>query len=175
MNKDSEKNKTALEHAGEAFRKFWLEKGNAPIIKARHAELFIEPKVFLAGKLNPTISRLIIKEYLSKITLEDIASGRVVITSDHIKIKDKAGKLIAEVKSKKLIDSMMNKITNYLGKALSAKKAKEGLPYVEPAPEGNYAFGDIKDALIQFLDDMEKNDSKNLVRDAVVLLKKGSA
>ena len=165
-------NKTALELAEEALRKFWLEKSKAPIIKAKHTELFVEPKIFVAGELNPEIGKLLVAEYLSKITVQDIAKGSVVITSDLIKIKDESGKLIAEVRSKKLINSMINKITNYLGRMLSEREGKEGTSYVEPSQDGFYAFGDIKDALIQFLADMERNDSKNLVRDAIILLRK---
>lgn len=170
--KNKTPNKTALELAEEALRKFWLEKSKAPIIKAKHAELFVEPKIFVAGELNTEIGKLLIAEYLSKITIQDIAKGRVTITSDLIKIKDESGKLIAEVRSKKLINNMINKITNYLGRMLSEREGKEGTPYIEPSQNEPYTFGDIKEALIQFLMDMERNDSKNLVRDAIILLRK---
>jgi hypothetical protein len=169
---EKKSNLTALEKAQEALRKFWLEKSKTPVIKAKHAEIYIEPKVFVGKKLNPEIEGLIVKERLSKITPEDIAKGRIVITADKILIKDKTGKPLAEVRSKKLINNMINKITNYLGKTLAAKQSKEGTPYVEVNESGSFAFGDIKEALAQFLMDMEKNDSKNLIRDAMILLKK---
>ncbi len=169
---EERKVKTALERAEDDFRKFWLEKSKAPIIKAKHTELFIEPKVFIGGELNPEIGRLVVQEYLSKVSLEDIAKGRVIITSDMIKIRDDDGLTLAEIRSKKMIDSMINKITNYLGRELSEKTSKDGDLYVNPKDGGPYAFGDIKGALAEFLMDMEKNDSKNLVRDAIILLRK---
>ena len=171
---DQTENKTALEKAEEALRGFWLEKSNAPIIKAKHSEIFVEPKVFVGGSINPEVGKLLVKEYLSKVSIEDIARGRVIISSDLIKIKDEEGRLVAEVRNKKIINGMINKITNYLGRQLAAKESKDGDPYVSAKDDGPYAFGDIKGALIEFLHDMEKNDSKNLVRDAIVLLKKGS-
>jgi hypothetical protein len=73
---------TDLKRAEEALRAFWLEKGKAPIIKAKHTELFIEPKVFTAGGLNPEIGKLIVKEYLSKVGIEEIAKGKVVLDTD---------------------------------------------------------------------------------------------
>lgn len=165
--------KTPLEQAEEALHKFWLEKSKAPIIKAKHTELFVEPKVFVGGELNPEIGKLVIQEYLSRVRVEDIAKGSIVISSDLIKINDENGKLIAEVRSKRIINSMINKITDYLGRELAAKQSKDGDPYVAPK-DGNYAFGDIKDALIEFLHDMERNDSKNLVRDAIILLRQNN-
>jgi len=166
--------KTALEEVSEVLRNFWLENSDAPIIKARHTELFIEPKIFTHGKVNSQISKLIVKEYLATISMEDIARGKIVITADSVKIKDDNGKLIAEVKSKAIINNMINKITNYLGKALSQKGDKDGVAYVEPHEDETYAFGDIRKALIHFVVDSNKNDSKNLVRDAIVLLKNDS-
>jgi len=171
---EEQPNKTAFEEIEESLRKLWLEKGKAPIIKAKHTELFVEPKVFIGGEVNPEIGKLIVKEYLSKISINEIAKGKVVITSDLIKIKGDDGKLLAEVRGKKIIDSMINKITNYLGKQLAEKTSKDGDPYVQKKETSAYAFGDIKGALIEFLMDMEKNDSKNLVRDAIVLLQKGN-
>jgi len=165
-------NKTALEKAEDLLKKFWRENSKAPVIKAKHAELRIEPRVFVGGKLNSEIARLLVKEYLSKISMEDIARGRVIITSDRIRIRDESGKTIAEIRSKALINSMINRITNYLGKALSERQAKEGIPYIQPNKDGSYAFGDIKNGLIEFLGDMQKNDSKNLVRDAIIMIRK---
>ncbi len=169
---DEKDNKTALEQAEEQLKKFWLEKSHAPIIKAKHTEIFVEPRVFVGGEINPEIMKLVVSEYLSKVSVEDIGKGRVIITSDLIKIKDDDGTLLAEVRGKRIIDSMINKITRYLGKQLAEKTSKDGDPYLEPKEEGFYSFGDIKDALVEFLMDMERHDSKNLVRDAIILIKK---
>jgi hypothetical protein len=172
MTTDTKEQKTAFELAEDALRKFWREKSKTTIIKAKHTEIVVEPKIFMGGHINPEVGKLLIKEYLSNLSPEDIAKGRVVITADMIMITDDNGELIAEVRSKKLINSMINKITNFLGRSLSAKVKTDGQPYVEPRENGAYCFGDIKDALVSFLTDKQKTDSKNIVRDAIILIKR---
>lgn len=167
---NTEQEKTALQKVEAILKRFWMDKKKSRLIKARHTEVLVEPRVFVGGHVNPEISKLLIQEYLAKITVEDIARGGVIITSDRIMIYDDSRKLTAEVGGKKIIDSMINKITDFLGRELSAKTSRDGDRYVEPRQEGAYSFGDIKGALIEFLHDMEKNDSKNLVRDAIILL-----
>jgi len=167
---NTEQEKTALQKVEDTLKRFWMGQKKSRLINARHTEVLVEPKVFIGGSLNPEISKLLIQEYLGKISAEDIAKGRVIITSDLIRIFNNDGTLVAEVRGKRIIDSMINKITNFLGKELSAKVSKDGDKYLEPKLEDIYSFGEIKNALIEFVADMEKHDSKNLVRDAITLL-----
>ncbi len=172
MTTETKEHRSALEIAEEHLKQFWREKSQATIIKAKHTEILVEPKVFMHGHINPEIGKLLIKEYLCNLSPDDIAKGKVIITADRIVIRDDNGEPIAEVKSRKLINSMINKITNFLGRSLAAKTRTDGQPYVAAHENGAYCFGDIKDALVDFLTDMQKANSKNLVRDAIVLIKK---
>lgn len=168
MNNGQEK--TALQKVEDVLKRFWMDKKMSRLIKARHTEVLVEPRVFVGGHVNPEISKLLIQEYLTKISADDVAKGRVVITSDKIMIFDNNRKLVAEVRGKRIIDSMINRITDFLGKELAGKTSRDGDRYIEAREGIPYSFGDIKGALVEFLTDMEKNDSKNLVRDAITLL-----
>ncbi len=165
--------KTELEKLEDALRAFYRDYGRRTPIKARHTEVMVEPRFFIGGKLNPEIERLIVIVYLSKVKMDDILRGRVIIAPDLISIKDENGEEIVKVTSKKIIEGIINEVTVLIGRELSRIERKDGEgAYVEG--KDAYSFGDIKDALIQFMMDMEKNDSKNLLRDAAVLFLNGS-
>jgi len=168
-----EQNKTALERIEEALKWFWRKHSGAKMMKAKNTEFIVEPKIFIGDKLNPEIARLIIRRYLAKVTPDDIIKRKVIITPEKIIINDDDGKKILEVKSKRLIYSMVNRLTNMIGLELSLRMRKDGEPYLQSEEKNNFSFGDVKDALIQFVADMEKNDSKNLMRDAVLLINNG--
>ena len=68
---------------------------------------------------------------------------------------------------------MENRLTNMVGLELSEKMSKQGVPYLHSEAKDNFSYGDIKEALIQFMADMERADSKNLMRDAVLIINSG--
>jgi hypothetical protein len=52
------------------------------------------------------------------------------------------------------------------------KEKKGGGAYINSAGKETFTFGEIKQALAEFLMDSGKNDSKNMLKDAVLLLVK---
>ncbi len=167
-------NKTALEKIEEALKWFWRKESGAKMMKAKNAEFIVEPKMFIGGEINPEIAQLIIKRYLARVTTEDIINRKVVIAEDKIIINDDNGNKLLEVKSKSIINKMVNRLTNMLGLELSERMNKNGEPYLRhEGGKDNFSYGDIKDALIKFMTDMGRNDSKNLMKDAVMLINSG--
>lgn len=65
---------------------------------------------------------------------------------------------------------MKNKITRAVGIKLSEKLNKDGQPLLNPKENDEFNFGDIKESLINFVQEMGKNDSKNLLKDAILLI-----
>lgn len=165
--------RSALERVEEALKWFWRKNSGTKMMKAKNAEFIVEPKVFIGGKINPEIARLIIKRYLERVTPEDIIDKKVVITEEKVVINDDEGNQILEVKSKSLINKMVNRLTNMVGLELSEKMSKQGMPYLHSEAKDRFSYGDIKEALIQFMADMERADSKNLMRDAVLIINSG--
>lgn len=162
----NDKNKTQIDLLEEALEAFWEKFNRRGPIKARHTEVAVKPKAFVNNHLNPQLERKLIEVYLAKVTLKHILAGRVTISEDLIQIKDEKGKVVAEVTSKKLINKMINQATVLLGRHFAEKEM------IAKSPHQIYSFGDIQEALIKYLSLTEKHDSKNLVREATVLLLK---
>lgn len=168
MHKEHEE-KTALDKVADSLSLFWKKRSpQAQVKKTPHATLVIEPKVFIGGELNPEISKLIVKEYLSTFSLREVLRGEVLIAPQAIIIRDRQGKPLVKVKSASMIASMQNQVTQALGCALASQTDKTGAPFIED--KRTYNFYDIRDSLIKFMKEQNKLDSKNLFREACVLL-----
>jgi hypothetical protein len=131
----------------------------------------VEPKFIVGNRVNPEVAKKIVSVYLSMLTSDKIVGEEIMISHDGIRIFDK-GELVVEIVNERLVNSITNKVTSQLGKELSKKQKKDGGAYVSPKQTDNYTFGEIKQALAEFLMDAEKNDSKNMLKDAVLLLVK---
>lgn len=162
----NDKNKTQIDILEEALNAFWEKYNRRGPIKARHTEVSVKPKTFVGDHLNQQLASKLVEVYLAKVTLKHVLAGRVTISKDLIQIKDEKGAVVAEVTSKKLINKMINQATVLLGRHLAEKEM------VSKSPNQIYSFGDIQEALIQYINHTEKHDSKNLVKDATVLLLK---
>lgn len=92
-----------VEKLEEGLQKFWREYGYSRPIRGIHTEVVIEPKFFMGGQLNPQLADLLVSVYLSQTTKEDLRNGRVTIQKGVMMIKDKKGKLVAEVRNQKMI------------------------------------------------------------------------
>ena len=167
MENEDKKTIEALKILEKALREFWKDNGKYFIANGRHTDVVIEPKFIVGHDVNPEVAKQVIMTYLSRITLEDILNEKVIITPDLIIIKDDAGQIIAEIKSRKIIDKTSNKIISRLGRELSRHERKKGGAYLEP--KDDYTFGDIKTGLIEYFMDMEKHDSKNLLAEATLI------
>jgi|GEM_PF-699145 len=172
MSKPNDK-KTPLNRIEDALKWFWRKNSGVKTMKCKNAEFFVEPRVFIGDEVNPEIARLIVSRYLARVTPEDVINKKVVILEDKIIINDDDGKQILEVKSRQLIDKMANRLTNMVGQELSGRMDKEGVPYLKSELEDEFSFGDIKESLIRFIADAGKHDSKNLMKDAVMLINSG--
>jgi hypothetical protein len=161
---ENEKEKTVLDTVQEALNTFWGDHHRRPPIKARHTEIDIKPKFFIGGELNPQVAQKIVEVYLRKATLKHILDGRLVINPESIQIKDEIGKTIIEVNSPAFAGRVINQATVFLGRYLAEKNA------IPARPNHLYSFGDIHRVLIEFLKRAQKCDSKNLLKDAAVLL-----
>ena len=159
-----DKNQTHQDIIEKALSAFWQDYGQGNPIKARHTEVKIQPKLFIGGKLNPQVAQKIVEVYLAQVTMEEIMNGKIVISEDAVQIKDESGKVKVEVKDKKFIKKMINQATVILGRKLAEKKM------IPPKKHQIYAYGDIQEGLIKLLNHAERNDSKNLVKDATSLL-----
>jgi hypothetical protein len=159
----------ALYHLERALKGFWNEHGKSVAINARHTYVTVEPKFIVGNRINQEIAKKIIGVYLSQLTSDKIVNEDILINNDGVRIFEE-GELILEIKNQRLIDSISNKVTSQLGKELSKRQKKSGGSYVEVKQAENYTFGEIKQALAEFLIDAEKHDSKNMLKDAVLLL-----
>ncbi|MFA4858394.1 MAG: hypothetical protein WC901_05340 [Candidatus Margulisiibacteriota bacterium] len=163
---ESQSQQTSLDKVEAALNEFWNTYSKQLPIKGRHTEVTIKPRVFIGDELNPQIIQKIIEVYLLKMSIKHILSGKVVITDSNLQIKNDEGKVIVEISNAALIKKIVNQVTVQLGRHLAEKKL------VAPRPNQIYCLGDIQGALVEYLKQSEKCDSKNLVRDATVLLLK---
>jgi hypothetical protein len=164
----NEENKYQVE---KALKAFWLEHGKPITINAKHTCVNVEPKFIIGNRLNPEIAKKIISVYLSQITSDKVVSEQILIDHDGVKIFDE-GEVVLEIVNQRLVDSITNKVTSQLGKELAKREKKAGGTYIESADKESFTFGEIKQALAEFLVDSEKHDSKNMLKDAVLLLVK---
>lgn len=164
----NEENRYELE---KALKAFWLDHGKDISINARHTCVTVEPKYIIGNRINPEIAKKIISVYLSHITSDKIVNEEILINKDGIKILDK-GEIVLEIVNERLVDTITNKVTSQVGKELSKKEKKSGGTYIESKDTENYTFGEIKQALAEFLIDQERHDSKNMLKDAILLLVK---
>jgi hypothetical protein len=109
--------------------------------------------------------------YLSQITSDKVVSEQILIDNDGVKIFEE-GEVVLEIVNQKLVDSITNKVTSQLGKELAKREKRSGGKYIESSEKESFTFGEIKQALSDFLIDSEKHDSKNMLKDAVLLLVK---
>ena len=164
----NEDNKYQVE---KALRAFWTEHGKPLSVNAKHTQVTVEPKFIVGNRINPEIAKNIIGVYLSQITSDKIVNEQIFINHEGIKIFDE-GELVLEIVNQRLVDSLKNKVTDQIGKELSKRQKKEGGTYMESGEKDSFSFGEIKQALAEFLMDEEKHDSKNMLKDAVLLLVK---
>jgi len=164
MSKNTFKEKTAIEQMEETLLDFWRDYGRARPIKAMHTEIEIKPRVFLGSEVNPEIMKLLVIVFLSQAKIEDILSGRIAVASEKVIINDDSGKKLVEVTNPGLITGMINQVTHELGIELVSRN------YIEAKERGYYSYGDIKDALVKFMTECEKHDSKNLIKEAAEVL-----
>ncbi len=164
----NEENKYEVE---KALKAFWLDHGKPIAVNAKHTCVNVEPKFIIGNRLNPEVAKKIISVYLSQITSDKIVNEDIHIDNEGIKIFDE-GEIVLEIVNQRLVDSVRNKVTDQLGKELSKRQKKSGGTYIESGGKENFTFGEIKQALAEFLADSEKHDSKNMLKDAVLLLVK---
>jgi len=164
----NEENKYQVE---KALRAFWAEHGKPLSVNAKHTQVTVEPKFIVGNRINPEIAKKIIGVYLSQITSDKVVNEEIFINHEGIKIFDE-GELVLEIVNQRLVDSLKNKVTDQIGKELSKRQKKEGGTYMESGEKDSFSFGEIKQALAEFLMDEEKHDSKNMLKDAVLLLVK---
>jgi len=164
----NDENKYQVENALSAF---WLDHGKPISFNAKHTCVSIEPKFIIGNRINPEIAKKIIGVYLSQITSDKVVSEQVIIGNEGIKIFDE-GEVVVEIVNQRLVDSVSNNVTDQLGKELAKRQKKSGGTYIESKEKANFTFGEIKQALAEFLMDSEKHDSKNMLREAVLLLVK---
>lgn len=154
-----------------ALSAFWKDYGKSVAVNAKHTTVNVEPKFIVGNRINPEIAKRIIGVYLSQITSDKIVSEQILINHEGIKILDE-GELVLEIVNQRLVDSIKNKVTDQLGKELAKRQKKAGGTYIESSEKDSFSFGEIKQALAEFLLDEEKHDSKNMLKDAVLLLVK---
>jgi len=154
-----------------ALKAFWREHGRNIAVNAEHTLVNVEPKYIIGDRINPEIAKKIIGVYLSQLTSDRVVSGQLVINNEGLKIFDK-GEVVLNIVNQKYIDSISNSVTAQLGKELSKREKKAGGTYLASGEKDRYTFGEIRQALAEFLADKEKNDSKDMLKDAVLLLEK---
>jgi hypothetical protein len=93
-----------------ALHAFWQDYGRTDVKKGVNAEIKIEPKFFLNGKLNPEVEDLILSVYLSHLGKEDIKNGRISLEKGEIKLKDRMGNLIAIVRSPSMVEETVSRL-----------------------------------------------------------------
>jgi len=166
---EKEKIEEVKQNLEDSLKDFWKEYGRVLSVRGRHTHVKVEPKYIVGNKINPEVAKRIVMIYLMHLTSDKVVSGDVRIDSDGLKIFDK-GEQIINITDANTIDSMRNKVTCGLGRELSKRCGKEGKSFLKANETGIYSFGEIKQALVDFLYDAEKNDSKDLLKEAVVLL-----
>jgi hypothetical protein len=164
----NEENKYQVE---KALKAFWTDHGKSISVNAKHTCVNVEPKFIIGNRINPEVAKKIISVYLSQITSDKIVKEDIHINHEGIKIFEE-GEVVLEIVNQRLVDSVSNKVTDQVGKELSKRQKKSGGTYIESGEKENFTFGEIKQALAEFLVDSEKHDSKNMLKDAVLLLVK---
>ncbi len=155
-----------------ALEAFWKDYGKPVNVNAKHTCVNVHPKFIVGNRVNPEVARKIMAVYLSQLNSDRVVNEEIVISNDSVKIFDD-GKLIMEVTSRSLVDSISNEVTNDIGRELSMKQKAGGEgAYIGEKQDNVYTFGEIRQALTEFLIDSSKNDSKNLLKEAVLLLAK---
>lgn len=162
---DHEKMK-ALEDAMEVF---WKKNGKTLSVNAQHTYVTIHPKFIIGNRINPDVAKKILGVYLSQLNSDKIVKEEIIITNNGMKMMD-GDKVILDIVNEKLVDSIHNEVTEKLGHELSKKHKKDGGGTYLDGMKQQYTFGDIKEALSQFMIDSGKNDSTNMLKDAVMLL-----
>ena len=147
------------------LRAFWLDHGKSLAVNARHTTVNVEPKFIIGNRINPDVAKKIIGVYLSQLTSDKVVTDQIIINNDGIKVFDE-GKMVLEIVNSRFVDSISNGVTSQIGKELIKKE------YIDSADKETFTFGEIKQALAEFLMDSGKNDSKNMLKDAVLLLVK---
>ncbi|MBU0687512.1 MAG: hypothetical protein KKB81_06685 [Candidatus Margulisbacteria bacterium] len=158
--------KTYFDKMQEALGAFWNDFNKHGPIKARHTEVHVKPKFFINGELNPQVAQKIVEVYLQQVSVKQILTGQVVISEDKIRIKNEKGKVIFVITNQRLIGKMINQATVLLGRYLAEQQK------IEARKNQVYSFGDIQKALIDLVGTVQRNDSKNLVKDATVIIMK---
>jgi hypothetical protein len=156
----------ALEDAIEAF---WKQNGTTLSVNAQHTYVTVHPKFIVGNRINPDVAKKILSVYLSQLNSDKIVKEEIIITNNGIKMVDN-GKVILDVVNEKYVDSMQNPLTDKLGHELAKRHKKSGGGTYLDGMKKQYTYGDIKEALSQFMQDAEKNDSTNMLKDAVMLL-----
>ena len=163
--------KEDMEKLEKALSEFWKDHGKPVTVNAKHACVTVEPKFIVGNRINPEIAKRIIGVYLSQLTSDKVVNEDILINNDGIRIFDK-GELVLEIVNQRFVDSVANEVTISLGKELLKREKKGGGAYIGSGDKEIFTFGEIKQALAEFLIDEEKHDSKNMLRDAVLLLVK---
>jgi len=154
-----------------AIKAFWREHGKPIAVNAKHTCVTVEPKFIIGNRINPAIAKRIIGVYLSQITSDKVVNEEILINNDGVKMFDK-GELVLEIVNERFVDSISNKVTSQVGNELTKKQKKSGGTYIGSGEKETFTFGEIKQAMAEFLMDEEKHDSKNMLKDAVMLLAK---
>ena len=153
------------------LKSFWLDHGKTVAVNARHTTVNVEPKFIIGNRINPEVAKKIIGVYLSQLSSDKVVTDQVIINSDGIRVFDE-GKMVLEIVNSRFVDSVSNSVTSQIGKELVKKEKKGGGAYISSPNKETFTFGEIKQALAEFLTDYGKNDSKNMLKDAVLLLVK---
>jgi hypothetical protein len=154
-----------------ALEAFWTDNGTASAVNGRHTTVEVKPKFIVGNRVNPEVAKRILGVYLSQLTSDKIVNEDIVITDNAVRMYEE-GKMIMEVINHGFVDGMKNEVTSKLGEELSKKTKKSGGNYLEHKEQGSYTYGQIKQALVDFMLDMGKNDSKNMLKDAILLIVK---
>ena len=163
--------KEDMEKLEKALFEFWKDHGKPISVNAKHTQVTVDPKFIVGNRINPEIAKRIIGVYLSQITSDKVVKEDIQIDNEGIKIFDK-GEIVLEIVNQRFVDSIANEVTTQLGKELAKREKKGSGAYIGSGDKENFTFGEIKQALAEFLMDEEKHDSKNMLKDAVLLLVK---
>ena len=166
MVEDNKKVKQILE---EGLSRFWKDYGKILSVKGIHTQIKVKPIFLIGNNVNPEVAKRLMLIYLMQLTADRVIAGEVKVDSEGLKIFD-GNKQVMLVKDIQTIDNMKNKMTCSLGRELAKRQSKAGTQYMEHNESGVYAFGEIKQALVDFLYDEGKHESKNLLKEALLLL-----
>ena len=103
-------NETAIKNVEEGLQLFWQDHGRSNKISGKHAQIVVEPKVIMNGKINPEIIDLMVSVYLSQFNINDVKKGRIVIDNGVMTIKDPFGTPIAEVRNQSIIEKFTSRV-----------------------------------------------------------------